>query len=321
MRSGQFPVARTRGANSSVLVVGDIMTDIIVKPKGALSRGSDRWATIRMLPGGSGANQAAWLGHFGVATSFVAKVGRPDLGRYEAMMRRYGVTPKLCSDRQTPTGVLVAIVDRDGQRSFLTDRGANDTLDRVDLPDDLLDGIAPLHISGYALFAERPRTAVLNLARRALRLGVTISVDPASTSFLEQASAAAFLNWTQGAAICFPNDDEAAALTGTRDEERQLSILSRHYGLVVIKRGSQGAEIGGRDGKRLCRLPAPLVSAIDTTGAGDAFLAGYLAAHLAKAPLEECLRRGIAAGSAATMVFGGQPPSLSSRSRKKGKSP
>jgi sugar/nucleoside kinase (ribokinase family) len=291
-----------------VLVVGDIMTDVIVKPDGPIARGSDCRAAIRILPGGSGANQAAWLAHFGVPVSLVAKVGEADLVSCEQMMRRFGVVPRLRADAERQTGVLVNLVDADGERSFLTDRGANDTLARDDLPDDLLDGIALLHISGYALFAEGPRRAVLDLAARARKRDVAMTVDPSSTAFLQDVGAGAFLDWTTGAAICCPNDDETALLAGTRDEDQQRAILSRHYGLTVIKRGARGAEIAGAEGACLARLPAPKVAVIDTTGAGDAFLAGFFAGFLAGQPPEDCLRQAIAAGSAATISFGGRPP-------------
>src|SRR5574337_138858 len=306
-------------AGRGVLIVGDIMTDIIVKPERPIARGSDCPATIRMRAGGSGANQAAWLRHFGVAVTFLAKVGHSDLDDCRQMMLDLGVTLKNLGDRHTATGLIVTLVDPDGQRSFLTDRGANAMIEQGDLPDDLFDGAALLHVSGYALFAEQSRLAVLDLVRRAKDRGIPVTVDPASASFLRDVGPAAFLQWTKGAAICFPNDDEAAVLTGTRDEASQRRMLSAHYGLVVIERGSLGAALVDADGECLLRLPAPEVAVLDTTGGGDAFLAGFLAAHLAHASRDECLRRAIAAGAAATTVFGGRPPTLQpqqSRSRK-----
>jgi sugar/nucleoside kinase (ribokinase family) len=297
-----------RARSGGVLVVGDIMTDVVVKPEGPLVRGTDRRAAITMVPGGSGANQAAWLAHFGVAATLAAKVGQSDLAACESMMRNLGVAPRLRAAGDAPTGVLINLVDPDGERSFLTDRGANATLDIGDLPDDLLDDIGLFHLSGYALFAERPRRAALDLARRARERGVAMTVDPCSAAFLQEVGPAAFLAWTAGAAICFPNDDEAAILAGSRDESRQRHVLSRHFGLAVIKRGAGGAEIAGPDGECLLRLAAPDVAVVDSTGAGDAFLAGFLAAYLARQPLEDCLRQGIAAGSGATTFLGGRPP-------------
>ena len=154
------------------VVVGDVMTDVIVKPEGPLARGTDRRARIATLPGGSGANQAAWLGHFGVPVRFAARVGAGDVAASAASLRAFGVEPRLAADNHLPTGTLVTLLDPDGERSFLTDRGANDALGPGDLPESLLDGAALLHVSGYALFGEGPRAAVLALMAAARRRGL-----------------------------------------------------------------------------------------------------------------------------------------------------
>jgi sugar/nucleoside kinase (ribokinase family) len=282
------------------------MVDVIVKPAGPLIRGADQHAIIRTLPGGSAANQALWLAHFGVSAVLAAKVAAADLGRYEGLMQRGNVIPRLRGHPDLPTGMLVTIVDADGQRSFLTDRGANDALDLEDLPDDLLDGAAVLHISGYALVASKSRAAVLDLIARARRLEITLTVDPGSASFLEEIGPACFLEWTKGADLFFPNEDEAAILVGERDPARQRARLAEYYSTTVIKRGSAGAEIVDR-GKLYISVAPPPVEAVDTTGAGDAFLAAYLAAYLRHQGPEECLGRAIVAGSEATCFLGGQP--------------
>jgi sugar/nucleoside kinase (ribokinase family) len=294
-------------AAARVLVVGDVMTDIIVKPSGPLSRGSDCRATIRSLPGGSGANQAIWLAHFGMAVSFVAKVGAGDLVACAEALRQQGVTPRLAGDADLPTGSLVTILDPNGERSFYTDRGANEMLNADDLPPDLLADVALLHISGYALFSPQPRQAVRQLMQQAKGRGITITIDPASVAFLVEVGVAAFMEWTRDADICFPNEDEAAVLAGSRDIDQQRRLLAAHYPLAVIKRGAAGAEVVGQDGACIAQAAADTAMAIDTTGAGDAFLAGYLAACLQGSPVDACLRQAIAAGATAIAALGGQP--------------
>ena len=111
-----------------ILVIGDVMTDIIVRPEGPLARGSDRRASIAFLPGGSAANQAAWLASFGVGVDFVGRVGAADVQSETARLKAVGVTPWLAGDAERPTGRLIALIDASGERSFLTDRGANDAL-------------------------------------------------------------------------------------------------------------------------------------------------------------------------------------------------
>ena len=86
-----------------MLVIGDVMTDIIVRPEGPLARGSDRRASIAVLPGGSAANQAAWLASFGVEVDFVARVGVADVRSEAARLKAMGVTPCLVGDAERPT--------------------------------------------------------------------------------------------------------------------------------------------------------------------------------------------------------------------------
>jgi sugar/nucleoside kinase (ribokinase family) len=302
------PLSTSEKRLGQVLVVGDVMDDVIVKPEGPMVRGSDRRASVRHLPGGAGANQATWLAHFGVKVGLLAKVGNSDLEHYTTLLQRRGIRPWLTTDRILPTGSLVAIIDADGERSFFSDRGANMMLDPDDLRSDLLDEVGLLHISGYALFAPRSRATVQELMRQAQERAIRWTVDPASTGFLTEVGPAEFLNWTNGAAFCFANEAEAALLAGSPDPAMQAVVLARHYDHVVIKRGGRGAELFGRDGVCLATLPAPPVEVLDTTGAGDAFLAAFLAGYLERRPLEACLAQGITAGAEATTFFGAQPP-------------
>jgi sugar/nucleoside kinase (ribokinase family) len=217
-----------------------------------------------------------------------------------------GVEAALGWDDDLPTGRIVSILSPDGERSFYTDRGANDRLCRADLPDRLLDGIDLVHVSAYALFGAGPRAAVLELLAEAGRRGIPFSVDPASTSFLEEAGPANLLDWTRGATLAFPNTAEAAVLTGETAPERQVDALTHIYGTVVIKRGAEGAMAGDAAGRRwLAR--APFVKAVDTSGAGDAFLAGFLAAWLRREEMDACLRRGVEVGARAVTFLGARP--------------
>jgi sugar/nucleoside kinase (ribokinase family) len=259
-----------------------------------LAIGSDRRATIAALPGGSAANQAVWLAHFGVAVTFVGRVGAGDHAAQSAMFQASGVAPRLAADRDLETGRLVALVDPSGERSFLTDRGANDALiAEADL----------IHLSGYSFVAAQPRCAMRRVLVRAG--GIPVSVDPASAEFLREMGPGNFLAWTRGAQICFPNAEEAEVLTGSRDRTAQMAGLAQHYALAVVKRGAEGCEAAA--GTTRWRAEAPAARAVDTTGAGDAFVAGFLAAKLGGAPIEECLARASAAGAAATEIIGGRP--------------
>jgi len=294
------------GGEGRILVVGDVMTDVIVVPEGPLVRGSDRRASIRSRPGGSGANQAVWLGSMGTRVSFVARVGAADKPHLEAYFKGFHVDPILVADALLPSGVLVTIVDPDGERSFLTDRGANLALAPSDMPVWLLDDTRLVLVSGYSYFAKTPRNAIQWLTGEAGKRGVALAVDAASVAFLEEVGPQEFLGWTAGTALLFCNSDEARVLSGSAGLEAQMRVLGRHYQRVVIKRGADGAALGTAAGVGT-ELPALAVEVADTTGAGDAFAAGFLSVELAGGNEAACLKAGIEAGSRAVQTVGGQP--------------
>jgi sugar/nucleoside kinase (ribokinase family) len=287
------------------LLVGDVMIDVIVRPEGPIAVGADRRARILARPGGSAANQAAWLAHFGVAARLVGRVGAADHAAQMAMFARAGVEAHIAADEGRETGRLIALIDPSGERSFFTDRGANDGLVASDIPDALIDDVDHVHLSGYSFVDPGPRGAMIGLIARAKARGVPTSVDPPSSEFLREMGPPNFLDWTRGVDMCFPNEDEARALTSADVSDEQLARLAAHYPLVVLKRGAAGCEAA--EGAQRWRESAATVAAIDTTGAGDAFFAGFLAARLAGAPMGACLKRAAEAGAAATMVLGGRP--------------
>ncbi len=294
-------------AADTVLVVGDIITDVIVNPHGPIAWGSDTHADIRPMPGGSGPNQAAWLAMHGVRTVFLGRAGIADVANCEAELRDFGVEPVLAADPDLATGMLVTLIAPDGERSFLTDRGANKNLTRADLDDHLLNRALLLHVSGYALFAPGPRAAILDFAAKAKQFGIHVTVDPASTGFLRETGVENFLAWTRGMHMCFPNAEEAALLTGTENPDAQFKMLTQNYDVAVIKRGGQGAEAADHRGGRW-RAQAKPVAVIDTIGAGDAFYAGFVAGYLHGQPIQSCLESGVAAGTQSTTITGGRPP-------------
>ena len=144
------------------------------------------------------------------------------------------------------------------------------------------------------------------LAAEARRRSIPISVDPASHSFLREAGPGRFSEWIRGTQLIFPNEDEARVLTGATDAGAQLDILTRIYPTVAIKRGAAGAVAGDSDGGRWS-ISAPPADAVDTSGAGDAFLGGFLAAYLNGEGIEAALERGVALGSRAVTTIGARP--------------
>ncbi len=287
-------------------MLGDIMRDTIVIPEAEMVVGSDVRAKISTKPGGSGANQSLWLANNNVEVSFIARVGFDDLKYYQNMFEIAGILTHFSSDNKLSTGHLVTIVDKNGERSFFTDRGANINLSLNNIPDNIFDNISLFHLSAYSLFEPKPRKVALELIARSKQKNIGFSVDPASTSFLGEIGAKQFLDWTKGAALFFPNEEEAEFLSGSRDLEQQINFLTQYYQLVIIKRGSKGSVVGDSSGI-LASADSFKVKAIDSSGGGDAFLGGFIGAIKSGLDLEQCLKRGNQMGARAVAKIGAQP--------------
>ena len=297
------------GGETGVLVVGDVMTDIVVRPAGPIARGSDTPAEISIHPGGSAANLAGHLARAGIPVRFAARVGAADLDRLRRYFEGLGIEARLAADPVRQTGRLIALVDTDGERSFLTDRGANDGLCEADLPAGLLDGIRHVHLSGYAFTEPGPRAAAASLLETAQKCGLTTSVDPGSLAVINTVGADEFLRLTGGVTLLCPNSDELDALSYFSNGKRNTTKLFDCYPIVVVKQSGEGASLF-RVGNDPVYRPAPAVSGVlDATGAGDAFLAAFLSAWLGGAAPEAALERAVAAGSAMVATVGAAPAS------------
>ncbi len=239
-------------------------------------------------------------------TALVARVGKADFDSQCAAFEMLGVVPLLQADNDRPTGRLVTIVDQDGERSFLTDRGANLNLSAGDLPADWHEGCGVLVLSGYALFEAGPRAAVRAMMAEAKASNIPVIVDPGSASFLKAVGADTFRRWTEGADMVVPNAEEAEILSGESDVEAQIRVLGETYRLAAIKLWPAGSAAGTADGL-LARAPAEPLEPVDSTGAGDAFLAGFLSARSRGEELKACLHAANAAGGAAVRKVGGRP--------------
>ncbi|MDO0928219.1 PfkB family carbohydrate kinase [Streptomyces sp. TG1A-8] len=296
--------------NGALLVVGDVVTDVVVRHRGPLATGTDTAAVIRTLPGGAGANVACWAAHAGCAdVRLLGRVGADAARWHERELLAAGVRPRLVVDAEATTGTVICLVDAgaSAERTFLTDSGASLRLEPADWSDTLLDGVARLHLSGYLLFAE-PSRALAEVALAAARArGVPVSLDPASAGFLARLGVDRFLAFAGGLDVLLPSRDEACLLTGLPDWADAAAGLSRLVPLVVARSGAQGALVA-RCGTVLARVPAVPASPQDTTGAGDAFTGAFLAALGAGADPREAAARGCEAGARAVERVGGRPP-------------
>jgi sugar/nucleoside kinase (ribokinase family) len=293
-----------------VVVVGDLMTDAVARARYALARASDTPAIVTMHGGGSGANIASWLAVEGAEVAFIGRRGADITGRNRDMeLMGYGVDARLVMDPERPTGTCVVLVTHKGERTMLSDPGANAALSPEDLPRDLFTSGTHLHLSGYTLINEGSRDAGLAALEMARHGGMSISVDCASSAPLDRTGAEPFLEWTNGAKLLFANIDQAKVLTGRDDAEAAAKVLTAWFPQVVIKMTAEGALwfSNGRPGA--VRVAAePVDKIVDGTGAGDAFSAGFLPPWLAGKPPAEALASGCRLAAKAIAHLGARPP-------------
>ncbi|WP_411106115.1 carbohydrate kinase family protein [Streptomyces sp. cmx-4-9] len=297
-------------AAGALLVVGDVVTDVVAVHQEPLAPATDTPARIRTLPGGAGANAACWAARTGTAeVRLLARVGTGSAQWHEQALAAAGVQPRLVLDAQEPTGTVVALVGRDAERTFLTDSGAALRLSPADWAPELLDGAAHLHLSGYLFFADSSRELALLALRAARARGVPVSVDPASAGFLRVLGPRRFLDCVAGAEVLLPNEEEARLLAGLPERagvRRAAAELSLRVPLVVVTRGAAGALVAEAGGVTAEVAAEPAV-AVDSTGAGDAFTGGFLAARLAGAAPAAAARAGCRAAASAVARLGGRP--------------
>jgi sugar/nucleoside kinase (ribokinase family) len=302
------------------VVIGDWMTDVVATLPGPLREGTDTAADVQVLGGGAAANTAAWLAHDSHHATFVGRIGDDLLGRAGRLeLESLGVHCRLAVDPRRPSGTCVVLVGPDGERTMVPDTGANAGLTPQDLPDELFVTGAHLHLSGYTLMVDGSRMAALSALDRARLRGMTTSVDVASAGPLADTGAARFLSWVAGVGLLLANAWEAAYLAGLptpspdADPADALAAaavaagtLNAQVGLTVVKLGALGALLVDPNGATV-HAPAEQVDVVDTTGAGDAFAAGFLPAWLDGAEPLLCLERGNRAASRVVARVGARP--------------
>lgn len=301
--------AVSSGRGGALLVVGDVITDVVARHRTPPLPGTDTAAAIRTVPGGAGANVACWAASWGCRdVRFLGRAGADSVTWHEEALTRAGVRPHLVVDPVASTGTVVCLVDggAGAERTFLTDSGASLRLSAADWSPGFLDGVGWLHLSGYLFFAGPSREAAETALAAARARGVPVSVDPASAGFLAELGVERFLAAVDGVDVLLPSEAEVRLLEDAGGLEEAAAKLSRRFRAVVVKRGAAGALVA-REGEVRAEIPALPATAVDSTGAGDAFTGAFLAAHLSGAGLGEAAAEGCRAGAKAVERVGGRP--------------
>lgn len=271
-----------------ILVVGDLVDDIGVRPLGVVNPASDTVSEIRMTAGGSAANVAAWLGHLGAPVRFVGRCGADAVERHTAALAVHGVDARISGDPDLPTATIVLTLDAEADRTMYVDRAANATLTADHVDPDAWDDVTWLHLTGYSFFDDAVRPTALDLIVEARSRGAGVSIDPSSLGFLQAAGRDAVLGWLDGADLVFPNDDEQGLL--------QLAGEG-----VVLTQGAHGATFAG------LQVAAVAAAVVDTVGAGDAFCAGFLSRWTVDEDAMTALQAGVGAAAACVAQRGARP--------------
>ena len=274
-------------------VVGDLVEDVVVWPAGPVRHGSDTRSRFFRARGGSAANVAAAAAAY-VPSRFLGCVGADPLGdRLVAALAAAGVAVR--AQRRGRTGTVVVLVDPDGERTFLTDRAAAADLEPV--PATELDGAGLLHVPAYGLDGGRTAGSVHALLELAGTRGVPVSLDASSWAVLRSIGDFPDVVRRARPVLLFTNADEARELP-----------LPLPGTTVVVKDGARPTTVLLGDGGTL-RVPVPAVDGVrDSTGAGDAFAAGWLSATMEGRDATACAQRAHELARAVLAVPGAAPP-------------
>lgn len=272
--------------------IGDLIEDVVVHLRESVNVASDTAALIVHRRGGSAANVIAAACLAGGSARFIGQVGDDSTGR--ALTDALAATgADVVVRRAGRSGTVVALLDMAGERTMLTDRGA--CTDLADPEPTWLDGLDTLHIPFYSLVGEPLASTATTLAHWAVERNIALSIDASSAAVLESVGPAVALEMIRSLrpTVVLANELEAATLGAALNPDHL------HGAVVVVKQGALPA-IVLQSGQAPREVAANgLVNVTDTTGAGDAFAAGFLLALAGAADPVAAARRGHQVAAAA----------------------
>lgn len=282
-----------------VVVIGDLLLDVVLAPTSSVERAADVVGEIELRQGGSAATTARWLARLGLDASLITSVGRDNLGdSLISHMEHCQVQVHASRPPRVRTGRMGVLLDQQGERSFIADRRAAYALSVSAVRKAWLVGAQAIHVPAYCLFGEPLASATRYAVKLGRRFGACLSVDLASASFIRDYGSDRVRQEVAslGPDLLFATVAEAQALLG-HGRVDELTLLAS---TAVVKRGRDGATVLVRgDPVQTVDIPTPPLWVADTTGAGDAFAAGFLDVWLRHGPRERVTIRLLASAARA----------------------
>lgn len=282
----------------AVLSLGRIYCDLVFRGMDAMPQlGRELFADdFALTPGGGALITAAHLVSAGRPAALLARFGTDVLSQaLESQIDRLGLDLQFLDRHDSAGPQLTVVMVHDGDRAFLSRRAGHARPATFEAA-LAWSNAAHLHIAEYATLHE-----MSDAISAAKAQGLTVSLDPSWDADL--IGDPMFFERAAGADIFLPNLEEARALTRCEDASEALERLRRHFPVVALKCGADGALLAMND--TVMSLPSPVVSVVDTTGAGDAFNSGFLHAWLDGRDAQACLAAAIAAGARSVQAAGG----------------
>lgn len=311
------PAVALSSSRQRALVLGDLVLDVVLAPERPIETGTDVPGTVGLRQGGSAANTARWLARLGIETQLVCAVGRDGAGR--SLVKQLvadGVRVRAARIAGQRTGRIGVVVAPSGERSFVADRRAALALRPDHLKAEWFARLDLIHVPGYSLMGEPIASAARAAVGLARSAGAKVSSDLSSIGPLLAHGRRAARDLVAAIApdVLFATEAEAQAFLGRYAVDPMLD----HAPIVVIKRGSRGARVLALDtGGEILRFDVATaqVVAADTTGAGDAFNAGFLAGWLGsratgRTTADSLHRASMAGHRAAARQLGATKPEL-----------
>lgn len=287
------------GSGRPIVCLGIMVADVVGGPLRAMPA-PGRLALVDGMglhAGGCAVNSATVLAQFGLPVEVIGKVGADPFGDFlvDVLHRRGIGSAAVRRDDRAGTSASMVIVEPDGERRFIHYIGANAQLRPADIDMALVTGAGLLHVAGSLVLPGIDGRPTADLLRAAKEAGVTTFLD---TVWDDTG------RWMDVLAPCLPYVDyfvpslaEAQALTGERDPEAAArALLARGVRVVALKMDVSGCLVVDNTHQAL-RVPAFRVDAVDATGAGDAFAAGFIAGVYLGWSLQETARLANAAGA------------------------